>query len=412
MVSSREKIRRWLETGAIYLPFALPLYLVRFHLGPLPTTLLEVLILVELVGVTLLGGRFFWQEAIKKVHREGWSWLLLAWLLIGFIEALLAPGVFAGLGLWRAYILEPVLVFVALHGLIREEVSRRRLERSLLFVALPLAVWAVYQFVTGTGIPHPWDVSIAAGRRATGPYPFPNALALFIVPIAALAFARWAEAPRQKFPLIAFLSGLVATVTAKSDGGLIALLAATALIAIGYRIGRRLVVGTFILGGAVLALLPTLQNKIWKLLTFQEWSGRVRVWMWQETWQMLKAHWLIGAGMGGYPQVFAAYHQKKFIEIFQYPHTLLFNFWSEVGIVGLMVLLLIVAQWLLLGLRAWRAKGYRYAVLLTVPLIAILIQGLVDVPYFKNDLALEFWILLFLAILSFHTERIDALKKA
>jgi len=30
------------------------------------------------------------------------------------------------------------------------------------------------------------------------------------------------------------------------------------------------------------------------------------------------------------------------------------------------------------------------------PLVAILVHGLVDVPYFKNDLAMAFWLLVFL----------------
>ena len=31
---------------------------------------------------------------------------------------------------------------------------------------------------------------------------------------------------------------------------------------------------------------------------------------------------VFGAGFGGYPTVFDPYHKKRFIEIFQYPHTI------------------------------------------------------------------------------------------
>ena len=109
-----------------------------------------------------------------------WRGVVVAWVLATIVAVVAAPQLFAGFGLWRAYVLEPVLVFVVLQAVLTEEWQRRRLQRSLLLIVFPLVAWALVQFITGKGIPHPWDVSIAAGRRATGPYPFPNALALFV----------------------------------------------------------------------------------------------------------------------------------------------------------------------------------------------------------------------------------------
>ncbi len=106
---------------------------------------------------------------------------------------------------------------------------------------------------------------------------------------------------------------------------------------------------------------------------------------------MLKDHWFWGAGFGAYPTVFAAYHHVKGIEIFQYPHNILFNFWSETGLSGVAAFGAILFGWMIV---AWKkGKGMLERVLLASPAIAVLIHGLVDVPYFKNDLAIVFWLL-------------------
>ena len=127
---------------------------------------------------------------------------------------------------------------------------------------------------------------------------------------------------------------------------------------------------------------------------------------------MLKDHWFFGAGFGGYPTVFDPYHKKRFIEIFQYPHTLVFNFWSETGLLGLAAFTGVVVRWIKECLQVWRKQRATDAMIFFAPLVALLVHGLVDVPYFKNDLALQFWIFAFLAQATFHKKQVDANKEA
>lgn len=391
----QERGRRVLQRALPWVPLVLPFYLVRFRMGPLPTTLLEVLLLALLATFSAAEGRKGWRRGWERMGR--WRLPAIAWVFTTMLAVAVAPRVVTGLGLWRAYVLEPVLVFVILHAVLVEKRQWRTLQRALLMSVFPLVAWAAIQFVTGRGIPHPWDVSIATGRRATGPYPFPNALALFVTPIAAYAFALWVRAPRRWFPLVAFFVSVVGILLARSDGGLVGLLAAMTIVLLTVRWGRWLVAGGVLSAAVVLGLLPSFRTEIWKELTFQGWSGRVRIWMWTETWQMLKDHWFFGAGFGGYPTVFDPYHKKRFIEIFQYPHTILFNFWSETGLLGLFAFAGLVGTWIKERMQVWRTRGVGEAVILLAPLLAVLVHGLVDVPYFKNDLAMQFWIFAFLA---------------
>jgi O-antigen ligase len=387
----------WMIWG---LPLALPLYLVRFKIGPLPTTLLEVYLLVLFVTAMLGFGTGSWKKGLKEMGE--WKWPVLLWSIATLAAVFWSPSIVTGFGLWRAYVLEPVLVFVLLFGL-REIVDRKQIERSMRLVITIVGFWAIYQFISGQGIPSPWNVSIADGRRATGPFPYPNALALFVVPMGAYLFARWIEARREWWLLTSWgMSGFSAFL-AKSDGGMLALASATWFVLFARKETRRVAIALAVVGVVLIALVAPLRNAFIEQATFSGWSGRVRTWTWTETWNMLKDRPVLGAGFGGYPIVFKPYHEKTFIEIFQYPHTIVLNVWSEAGLVGLLAYTWIVVTW---TRQVFTRHASRDKLHLLAPLIAILIHGLVDVPYFKNDLAIAFWLLAFLATIQLDREAI------
>jgi hypothetical protein len=79
------------------------------------------------------------------------------------------------------------------------------------------------------------------------------------------------------------------------------------------------------------------------------------------------------------------------MEVFQYPHNILLNLWSEVGLLGIIAFSWILVRWIRFSAadhpRPWGTLD------VAIPVIAALIvHGFVDVPYFKNDLAVAFWL--------------------
>lgn len=404
--------RVWLRLMAFGLPLLSITYLVRFRVAGLPSTLLEVLLFVFVIGVLVVTKRGGLARAHQVLH--AWRWPIMAWVLATVIAVIASPSLWTGLGLWRAYVLEPLLVLIALCAVLDQPGDRKRMEQGMMVAAIVVSVWAAIGFLGNWGIPHPWNISIAAGRRAVGPFGFPNAVALFVTPIGALVAARLALLFKEQssgsarvLPLVTLVSIVVALVLAKSDGGMLALGFVITLSLLGLRWGRWLVLAGAVLGGIGLATFPTVRQALVQEATFQGWSGKVRLFMWRETWAMLKDHWFFGAGFGGYPKVFDAYHKARFIEIFQYPHTILFNFWSETGLLGVFAFIGIMVTWVRDAFRSVAARTmtqdksrYLPIVVLIAPLVAIFIHGLVDVPYFKNDLALLFWIFVWLIIAS------------
>jgi O-antigen ligase len=375
----------------LWFPLILPAYVLRFSIGPLPTTVLEIAFVALAAGLTWQEGWSIWREGLRR--SKPWHLAMLAWFFATLIAVAIAPDRIGALGLWRAYVLEPMLFGVLAWSVIKTEADRRTVLHALITIVTLIAVWCVFQFVTNSHIPTPWNTADLASRRATGPFPFPNAVALFVVPLTALflglLISKERPPTKQLWLIIGSLSGIIATLLAKSDGGLIALLACVGLALLWNPKTRWKAVALGAIGAITILAVPALRTRALDVLLFREWSGKVRLIIWNESWTMLKDRPLTGAGLGAYPDVILPYHKATFIEVFQYPHTILLNFWSETGPLGVLAFSWICLTW-------FRSRKQGSSIYL-LPLVAILVHGLVDVPYFKNDLAMQFWLLTVLA---------------
>ncbi|MBE7525286.1 O-antigen ligase family protein [candidate division WWE3 bacterium] len=377
---------KWPKRAFAFLPLLLPSYVVRLHLGPIPTTLLELLLLATFIGWFMRRGRLeAWMRATL------WRWPVILWLTAGLVAVLVSPVTAQALGLYRAYFIEPLLIFFMGLDLIRTREDKAMLAKTFAVAVMLLGIWSAAQFFTGWMIPSPWNAW--PGRRAVGPFPFPNALALFVTPVIALLFAD-AIADHQgakAAPLLGtwisaagILAGLSAILFARSDGGFIAFLAA-ACIALVMKRRTRWIALVIAVAGMIAVFASPLRGAVVERFTFQEWSGQVRVILWKESIAMLRDRPIFGAGLAAYPTVILPYHKATFIEVFQYPHNILLNLWSETGIFGVIAFLYILGTWIRFG---------KDSLPVTLPVIAaLLVHGLVDVPYFKNDLAVAFWLL-------------------
>ena len=168
-----------------WMAFALPLlsltYLVRFRVVGLPSTLLEVLLGVFVLGVILVTKRVGLARAHQALY--AWRWPIVAWVLATLIAVGISPSLWTGIGLWRAYVLEPLLVLIALCAILDQPGDRKRMEQGMMVAASLASVWAIVGYLGNWGIPHPWNVAISAGRRAVGPFGFPVPLVRTRIPV-------------------------------------------------------------------------------------------------------------------------------------------------------------------------------------------------------------------------------------
>lgn len=106
---------------------------------------------------------------------------------------------------------------------------------------------------------------------------------------------------------------------------------------------------------------------------------------------MLSDRPIFGAGLNGYQTALAPYHTHPEYEIFQYPHQIALNTWTELGLLGLVAFALLVVQ-VIRHSPTFPLSGS--STLATLALLETSIHGLADVPYFKNDLSAMTWLLI------------------
>ena len=368
----------------------LPSYLVRSEIGGIPTTILEALLLGTIIGWAL---RIIREgQAMKKLRGLALHPLFVPtalFLFAGTVAAVVSPERLDALGIWKAYIVEP-----ALFGLVIANVMRERRDRALALAGLAVSAAAVIataflQRFAGFPIPAPWQTEL----RVTGPYEYPNAVGLLLAPIATLLITvglgirDWGLGRRIALILVGIL-GIAATVLSKTEAGLVGILAGLFVFGMFWTKKTRIITLIASLVAAAIIVSPGVWPSVREKILLQDWSGTVRRVMWTETAAMLRDRPLSGAGLSGYPTVIAPYHKDPKVEIFQYPHNIVLNFWSETGLLGLLAFGWIVFEFFRLARRRGDAS---LEIPLAAAMTAILIHGLVDVPYFKNDLSILFW---------------------
>ena len=372
----------------------MPAYVIRPRIGPLPLTVLEIAVLATVAA-------FLCESALSRsfaLSRTGFEPALGLFLLAGVAAIFASPDRYHAAGLFRAYLLEPVLFFLVLTSVVS---TRRRLIAMLAGMAagglvvslLNLAVFAQ------AALRHQSDLAV---YPPVAIYTSANDTALFLVPLLALgaAVALFAEDHRLRLAAGMFSAvALLAVLLSFSRGGYLALIALLIGLTVAHRRRLRLLLGGAI-AIAIALLVPPIRTRVGHELTLGPHNSIPgRLGLWEATLRMLRDHPVFGTGLSGFAQVMAPYHppaQPACCPLI-YPHMIVLNFWAVLGLLGLAGftwLTVLGFSQALMGAR--RGTGLLGAVPLGVclALVAIVVHGLVDVPFFKNDLSLQYFGLL------------------
>lgn len=377
-----------------------PLYVVRWsYFGILPTTLLEFLIW----GVLGIWG-------IWKIQTRDFSWSktvldkpIVLLLLAGVISLWVTPDLHGGLGVFKAYFVEPLLFFYVLVDLMKKGViGEIGVIRTIILSGLWLSVLGILQVVGNWFVFAPHEFGRAHAVFNSG-----NALALYLGPILTLGVIggiRGMGEISKKVGWVIVLVMFVAFVLTKSQGGWVAL-----LVTLGFWLlakflpphGFTKVIKLFLffLFSFSFLLFPfvsyfTPKNVVnpWERVSSS--TLQVRFCVWEGTRNLLLAHPIFGAGLSGFKEAYSQKYLTCDAEPLEYPHNIFLTFWAELGILGVLGFLGII--WALFKLPTTHHL---------LPIIYLLIHGLVDVPYFKNDLSLQFWVLAALILWFSHREK-------
>lgn len=442
-----------LDYALYFLIAALPAYLVRFSVLGIPSTLLEVMIL------TTFTVWFFknWLPNYKE-HKKNktakipypFTWEIIALVILSFVSIGISGFSTSALGIWKAYFFEPILVFILIMNIGRDKKQWQKILWSLLLSAIAVSALAIYQKITGQFIFNPFWAN-AETRRAVSFFGYPNAIGLYLAPLVPLFLGWFFSLPRRTtinktlkklLILLAIAASLASIYFAQSEGALIGI--AASLFVFGFFANKKIRTITLSLSAIIIAVTlfyAPLKNLAIQKITLHDLSGQIRQQQWKETFQALKGAKIItGAGLANYQKAVAPYHQEGIffnsdnipnfdavtwasstlrakywqpVEIYLYPHNIFLNFWSEIGLLGALVFIWLMFKAALTAYKSFRSlsksgSAEKYLALgIMNSLICIFVHGLVDVPYFKNDLAVMFWIFIALIGLISLTKKED-----
>ncbi|MAF14050.1 MAG: hypothetical protein CMI53_04135 [Parcubacteria group bacterium] len=385
----------------------LPTYLFRSSILGIPITFLEILILTTFLGWLL---KSYLNGQARSCFQSSFYWPISIVLIAATISVLLAPDLRQAAGIWKAYFIEPILFFLVATKVWRTEPGQKIILWSLGISTLTISLLGIYQKFTGFGIFEPAWMA-AEHRRVTSIFSSPNAVGLYLSPIVMI-YVGWliSEIKNLKkiiLKLLIILPALIAIIFTVSRGTWLGLIAASIFIAFfacppkSREAGRRwgwskkltaLIVTIVIF---ITLLIPLSRNLLLLAITFKDTSGQNRLELYSMSYNHLSGSikdFIFGAGIGGFAQIQDQQRQPLKLEALLYPHNIFLNFWLEIGLLGLIAFGWLKIKFFKIGFQnlknnKWLSLGIMAA------MITIITHGLIDVPYFKNDLAVLFWLL-------------------
>lgn len=403
------------------LPLFFPLYLVRFDVGGVPTTLLEWVVgLTAVWGLVCHGGRD-WLKTKFKRRLSNPLWPVLLFLLAATISVFIVPVQIQditdeviparqiALGIWKGWIVMPIVYFLMVFTVSKDAAWWLRSKLALVFSGVALSLWALFQMGAGE--------YLTTDGRASGPFESANYLALYLAPIVLLAGVNAVESFRKRQisgtilgVLMVVILGLALWGT-QSYASFLALAAGVVFYAFFHPdIPRRykrwgIVGGVVVLVGFFLTQANTIKFK--QFLDFEaRSSSSVRIEVYEIATDLIREHPVLGIGLGHFNLQYRLNAHRllghlPYEWVMIHPHNLFLALWLNTGLLGmasmgwLMVLAFrrsLFSEVVPFEPRTWRGSlSYSASLLGLSMLVVILVHGLFDTPFFKNDLAYLWW---------------------
>jgi len=422
-----------LDLAVFFIIALLPTYLLRFNVLGVPLTFLEAMILISFAVWffrNVAPNLKTWFKNRKTRLPYPFNWEIMTIIIISFSGIAVAGFSASALGIWKAYFFEPILLFILVMNVLSDTKGRQKILLALLLSAAAVSLWGLFQQASGLFIFNPFWAD-ASTRRVVSFFGYPNAVGLFLAPLV-LIFSAWLLSIKGwnlKNTISKLLIGVVILISlltiyfAKSEGALIGILAA-AFLFMFFANQKTRIISICLAAITIISIftVPALKTYASDKIFLRDLSGEIRRRQWTETMMSLKGWKIIsGNGLSAYQAAVAPYHQEGIffnrdkienfdaqlrasaelrakywqpVEIYMYPHNIFLNFWSELGILGALAFIWLIGKYLLMALKLFfQSKNYLVLGLFGA-MTVIVVHGLVDVPYFKNDLSAMFFVLL------------------
>lgn len=340
--------------------------------------------------------------------------------LIATLTKLPSEFITVPLGIWKGWFIAPALMFFMIITTFKTKEDLKLLTDIFVYSAGIYAILACFEYFTDL-LPGP---ARTYDNRLVWPYYDPLTLegssgnypALFLGPALILAFQKILKyirshlsSPFNPWTISIFTSMIFmafAIFLTKSFAAWLAIII-TITLSIFLQIQSRKkwiipIIGALVIGIVGLSQIGT-EKFQYALKAEGDSSTAERIRIYTVSLGIIQADPVFGAGMGQFqrqfelqaPEILGKEITRKEINHALHSHNLFLMMYTSLGILGFLTFLYFLYVLL-------TKNPYHLALTLTMPLVYILIHGLFDVPYFKNDLAYEFWFLASLITIGKH----------
>lgn len=382
--------------------FLIPFYFWRLKIGPIKTNIFEIAVILAFI---LFVFTKLWQQ--YKIHNvkisfgKPWPYLFL---LVALISTIIAPDQTKAFGIFKGWFFIPVLYYFLIINIVKLK-NMTKLAWAILISVLIVSIFGLLQAAGLRNWLLPWQIADndLIGFLNNKPirifsfFESPNYLAMLLVPSFFISLSLLENVKSRFIYFIVGLSSIVIPATvwlSGSRGGYLALIFGGLYLLVKFISNKKSLLKYIIIPLVIVSLAASffiaLDNKNHPNSSL----GRQRIGRY--TLYLVSQNPIKGVGLGGYPAALkeAAKNDQEFLVFFYpyayHPHNLFLTIWLNLGIAGLVLFFILLLN-SILGMKkqvSWSKK------VLIAAIIGIIIHGLFDTNYFKNDLAAIFWLIM------------------
>ena len=391
----------------------IPLYVIRFTIFGIPTNVLEI-------GVGVVFVLFLLQFKNYKALLKLSNYWQLKTIIFGSLLLLASIGVFvseelrSSLGIWKAYFFLPSLVLLILSQMGQKYYIS--LIRGIIGSGLAVSIITIAQVVVLglDGEFRPTAMYALGLDSAVSQGGFANYIAMYLVPIFVLSLSRRNVPVELRWFVIAVLfTGIIST---QSYAGIFALIGVLGIwvltrISISQQNQQNLITNPVlrkyslpILGVIItcITVFGTWQFNTPKFQSLLDMNNRnsitTRVQIWDTSIAIIRDNPVLGIGLADFQRVYAETIPTKYFPPYEWlvpePHNLYFSFWLHLGLAGI-IWLIYMLRYIIIRLIESIKSNHWETYWLSLSLLSIFLYGILDTPFWKNDLALLFLVILY-----------------
>jgi O-antigen ligase len=387
----------------------IPFYVIRFPILGIPTNILEMGI-VFVAFVFLLQYKNWASFTKLETYRSREFVIFGSLLLLASIGVLISQDLRGSLGVWKAYFVLPILL-IWIISQVKTDAYRVFL-RGIIGSGVVVAIISIVQVVI---------VGFNSSFRPTALYAFgldsavaqggfSNYIAMYLVPILVLTLSRKNLPVELRYTIGTIL--FIGIIITQSYAGIFALAGVFMIWGITrfvLRLKNNRKTSKPLIKPSILALgiLGLVLFGIWqmntpKFKTLLDMDNRnsitTRAQIWDTATTMIAQSPILGIGLVDFQRVYTETIPKKYFPPYEWlvpePHNLYFAFWLHLGIGGI-IWLIAILRFTISRLIGTIRDGKWDLYWLNLSLISIYLYGLLDTPFWKNDLSLLFLVILY-----------------